>query len=65
MTVASGRRGLLVAGLLVLALAVLLDLLSNDSLVRSAWMRLTPDRRTPVQERIDDIRRTRERPVRP
>lgn len=58
MSSASSRRGLLVVGLLILALAVFLDLLRTDSLLKSAWRGLTPDRTSPREQRVDDLRRT-------
>jgi hypothetical protein len=57
-TSASSRRGLLVVGLLVLVLAVFLDLSRSDSLLKSAWAGLNPERPSPREQRVDDLRRT-------
>jgi len=61
---APARRVLLVTGLLVLFLAVLLDLLQNDSLLLRAWAQLQPERTPPAQQRIEEFRRTRGESIR-
>lgn len=64
MTSASSRRGLLVTGLLVLAFLTVLDLVQHDSLLRRAWSALQPDRMTPAEQRLEELRRTRGQPLR-
>ena len=65
MSAPRSRRIVLVLAALAVVLAAMADLLARDSLLRSAWAWLTPEREDPVQQRIEDLRRTRARPVRP
>jgi len=65
MTAHSSRRIVLVLAALAVVLAAAVDLLRRESLLRSAWARLTPDRETPAQQRLEELQRSRVRPVRP
>lgn len=56
---------LLVTGLLVMVLAIFLDLLQHDSLLRRAWAGLQSEPTTPAQQRLEEFQRTRARPSRP
>lgn len=65
MTASRSRRIALILAAIAVVLAALVDLLRRDSLLRSAWTRMMPERETPVQQRLEEIRRERVRPVRP
>lgn len=55
----SSRQGLLISAALIGLLLLALDLLRPDSLLRSAWDQLTPDRQTEVERGLEEFRRTR------
>jgi len=65
MSASRARRVMLFLVALAVVFAALVDLLSPGSLLRSAWGWITPDREAPVQRRIEELRRSRARPVRP
>jgi hypothetical protein len=61
---ASGRRGLLLSALLLMAILTVLDLARSGSLIRSAWSRAVPPSQTPIERGLDEFRRTRGEAIR-
>jgi hypothetical protein len=62
MSRASGRRGLVLALLLLAVLAGVLDLLRPESFLLQQWRRLNPHQ-TPLERAVKEFQRTREVPL--
>ncbi len=46
---ARGRRGVLVAAVLLIAVVAVLDMARTDSLLRSVWRRMVTDEGAPIE----------------
>ena len=64
MSRSSSRRGLLISALLLLLVMAAWDLLRSDSVLVRAWSALMPDQQTPVEQGLEEFRRTRGESIR-